>query len=335
MSRPEATVPTWPSTSRAHGTSGSPSPTEPTSTRWTRPPSTAGLTSSSSTSPASAPRLTGQPTGRSASGLFDRDGHPRESRCPRPDPAALELRSARWPPSRRLKPIRVLFENGAGAGPGRSPTPALSSPSPVPGARDPRRALVSRRWRTLRVAPVKNAGADRFTWNPARPPGQRTSPAATTVVACGRPPRVSLDSESGGTAVAYVTAQLRANTVVIGGGAVQLWLKSSARTVDLQVTITEVRPDGKETFVQNGWLRANERRLGPGLEHAARAGPEPAGPRRARPAPRPLRQGHRAPVLRGPRLPSRGTHPDRRLGAGWRPARLGASPRPSLTGGPR
>jgi predicted acyl esterase len=31
--------------------------------------------------------------------------------------------------------------------------------------------------------------------------------------------------------------------------------------VDLQVTLTEVRPDGKETFVQNGWLRANERKL--------------------------------------------------------------------------
>jgi uncharacterized protein len=31
--------------------------------------------------------------------------------------------------------------------------------------------------------------------------------------------------------------------------------------VDLQATISEVRPDGKETFVQSGWLRANERKL--------------------------------------------------------------------------
>jgi hypothetical protein len=31
--------------------------------------------------------------------------------------------------------------------------------------------------------------------------------------------------------------------------------------VDLQATVTEVRPDGKETFVQGGWLRANERKL--------------------------------------------------------------------------
>jgi predicted acyl esterase len=27
------------------------------------------------------------------------------------------------------------------------------------------------------------------------------------------------------------------------------------------VTISEVRPDGKETFVQGGWVRANERKL--------------------------------------------------------------------------
>jgi predicted acyl esterase len=61
-----------------------------------------------------------------------------------------------------------------------------------------------------------------------------------------------------------VSAPLAANTVVIGGGAVQLWIKASTPSVDLQATISEVRPDGKETFVQDGWLRASERKLGPG-----------------------------------------------------------------------
>ncbi len=50
---------------------------------------------------------------------------------------------------------------------------------------------------------------------------------------------------------------------MIGAGAVKLWVRSSTPNVDLQVTVTEVRPDGKETFVQNGWVRANERRLDP------------------------------------------------------------------------
>jgi hypothetical protein len=66
-----------------------------------------------------------------------------------------------------------------------------------------------------------------------------------------------------GTSVAYLGAPLGADTAVIGAGAVQLWIKASKPSVDLQVTVTEVRPDGKETYVQSGWLRANERKLDP------------------------------------------------------------------------
>ena len=40
-----------------------------------------------------------------------------------------------------------------------------------------------------------------------------------------------------------------------------LWVRSSTPDVDLQATISEVRPDGNETFVQNGWIRASERKL--------------------------------------------------------------------------
>jgi predicted acyl esterase len=38
-------------------------------------------------------------------------------------------------------------------------------------------------------------------------------------------------------------------------------VQSSTPDVDLQATVSEVRPDGNETFVQNGWLRASERKL--------------------------------------------------------------------------
>jgi predicted acyl esterase len=64
-----------------------------------------------------------------------------------------------------------------------------------------------------------------------------------------------------GTAVSYVTAPLTKNTTVVGSGSVTLWVRSSTPDVDLQATISEVRPDGKETFVQNGWIRASERKL--------------------------------------------------------------------------
>jgi predicted acyl esterase len=42
---------------------------------------------------------------------------------------------------------------------------------------------------------------------------------------------------------------------------VNVWVRSSTPDVDLQATVSEVRPDGKETFVQNGWLRGDERKL--------------------------------------------------------------------------
>jgi predicted acyl esterase len=67
-----------------------------------------------------------------------------------------------------------------------------------------------------------------------------------------------------GTMVSYITAPLRKDTTVIGGGAVDVWVKSATPNVDLQATISEVTPQGKEVFVQNGWIRGNERALDPG-----------------------------------------------------------------------
>jgi predicted acyl esterase len=60
---------------------------------------------------------------------------------------------------------------------------------------------------------------------------------------------------------------LKTNTTVIGGGAVYVWVESSTSDVDLQATVSEVRPDGNETFVQNGWIRASERKLSTGSDN--------------------------------------------------------------------
>ena len=51
--------------------------------------------------------------------------------------------------------------------------------------------------------------------------------------------------------------------VIAGPSSLDLHLRSSARDTDLQVTLSEVRPDGNETYVQNGWLRASHRKLDP------------------------------------------------------------------------
>ncbi|MGH2799620.1 MAG: CocE/NonD family hydrolase C-terminal non-catalytic domain-containing protein, partial [Thermoleophilaceae bacterium] len=61
--------------------------------------------------------------------------------------------------------------------------------------------------------------------------------------------------------LSYVTDPLESDTTVIGAGRVDVWVRSSKPNVDLQATISEVRPDGKEAYVQSGWVRGEMRKL--------------------------------------------------------------------------
>lgn len=64
-----------------------------------------------------------------------------------------------------------------------------------------------------------------------------------------------------GTALEFLSDPLAEDTVVIGFGSADLWVASSTGDTDLEVTITEVRPDGTEVLVQGGWLRASQRTI--------------------------------------------------------------------------
>jgi predicted acyl esterase len=64
-----------------------------------------------------------------------------------------------------------------------------------------------------------------------------------------------------GTGVGFITPPLDTDTVVVGPGSADLWIASDAADTDLEVTISEVRPDGTEIYVQSGWLRASHRAL--------------------------------------------------------------------------
>jgi uncharacterized protein len=64
-----------------------------------------------------------------------------------------------------------------------------------------------------------------------------------------------------GSSLSFVTEPYTEDVVLLGHGSVDLWLKSSATDADLEVTIAEIRPDGMETLIQSGWLRASHRAL--------------------------------------------------------------------------
>jgi predicted acyl esterase len=163
-----------------------------------------------------------------------------------------------------LKPVRVLFENGAGGLQPGLPYPTFErsfDAFPIPGT-------TARTWyfgADGTLGDAAGTGADSFTWNPAARPltdfsgdtGSGSGGLWTTAPAYDWRPNPA------GTSVSYTTAPLPQDTTVIGAGLVKAWVKTSVPDVDLQATITEVRPDGKEVFVQSGWLRADERALDP------------------------------------------------------------------------
>ena len=64
-----------------------------------------------------------------------------------------------------------------------------------------------------------------------------------------------------GTGVGYVTPRFRTDTLVAGSGSADLWIDAGQADTDLEVTISEVRRDGTEIYVQSGWLRASQRAL--------------------------------------------------------------------------
>jgi putative CocE/NonD family hydrolase len=73
-----------------------------------------------------------------------------------------------------------------------------------------------------------------------------------------------------GGSLSYTTSALARDLEVFGPSSVDLWLASTGPDTDLQVTLSEVRPDGQEVYVQRGWLRASHRRLDPARTTALR-----------------------------------------------------------------
>ena len=64
-----------------------------------------------------------------------------------------------------------------------------------------------------------------------------------------------------GEAVVFETDAFTEDLLLAGTGRVSLSLQADEADADLQVTITEVRPDGNEMYVQSGWLRASHRAI--------------------------------------------------------------------------
>ncbi|MCW2755764.1 MAG: peptidase [Marmoricola sp.] len=173
--------------------------------------------------------------------------------------------------------VRVLFDNGAGSTPlvaaatkPGNPYPGYEhdfSTFPVPGT-------VARSWYLasggrLTGAPTKARRVEKYTANPRAIAATDFTGKTGSGGLWGNASQWSWTwlQRPAGTAVSYVTKPLTGNTTVLGAGAVYVWVRSSKPNVDLQATVSEVRPDGKETYVQSGWVRGNERALATGSDN--------------------------------------------------------------------
>ena len=76
-------------------------------------------------------------------------------------------------------------------------------------------------------------------------------------------PGYSWDQEPDGSAAVFVSPPLEEDLTLAGPASADLWIRSSTEEADIGVTLSEVRPDGKETYIQSGVLRGTMRKAGP------------------------------------------------------------------------
>jgi uncharacterized protein len=170
----------------------------------------------------------------------------------------------------KLPAIRVLFDNGAGEAP---PGGTTAAGNPYPGFEQsfsefPIPGTTAKSWYlgpggTLNESPSTVKGVDSYTSDAKATPLTDYGANTGTGGLWGNASQWEYNwvQPPAGTAVSYVSAPLTTDTTAVGAGAIKLSVESSTPDVDLQATVSEVGPDGNETFVQNGWIRASERKL--------------------------------------------------------------------------
>ncbi len=190
--------------------------------------------------------------------------------------------------------VRVLFDNGGGSAGRGALEPVWSADFtswPPPQARATTFDLGSD---GRLIAPPAPAPASIVSFRPdpsARP---------ATDLPEGNPwaalPPYQWTPVTGSDGLGFVSAPLTHDLTVVGPASLDLWVKSTAPDTDLQATVSEVRPDGKELFMQTGELRASDRALDRGASTATHPVPTYAGAT-ARPLPPGRYTEMRIPIL--------------------------------------
>jgi uncharacterized protein len=151
--------------------------------------------------------------------------------------------------------VHVLFDNGAGpAGPGAiQSTYSADFASWPPAGTVETLSLGSHG--SLRPGALASPGASTFRLDPSVRPATSLPPGGNPWLADPGWQWTPVPAADG---TAFETAPFTAATTIVGPATLDLWVKSAAPVVDLQVTVTEARPaTGQEEYVTSGFLRSS------------------------------------------------------------------------------
>ena len=157
--------------------------------------------------------------------------------------------------------VRVLMDNGGGPW----GTGSIGSPWELDFTSWPPKEVKATRYYLGSAGALgakPSAGSAKYTADPKARPAQ-TLPGNGSADAWKAQPPYNWAPLAPGKGLGWSTSKLASDLAIAGPSSLDLWVKSSARDTDFQVTLSEVRPDGNETYIQNGWLRASHRKLDP------------------------------------------------------------------------
>jgi len=155
--------------------------------------------------------------------------------------------------------LRVLFDNGGGdLGPG-----ALQPTFEAGYSQWPPRGTVTRYYLgTQGSLSAAKGAATRVSFRPD--PTVRPAIDLPSGNAWAAQPPYDWTTVPAANGLGFETPAFASATTVVGPASLDLWLRSSAPSTDLQVTVTEVRPgETQEEYVTSGFLRSTNHTLAP------------------------------------------------------------------------
>ncbi|MBM4361632.1 MAG: CocE/NonD family hydrolase [Deltaproteobacteria bacterium] len=108
------------------------------------------------------------------------------------------------------------------------------------------------------AAAAPSGGEVSYTGDPSKRPLQTLGGSAEGDAWAALPP-YTWAPVAEGAGLGFSTDPLTEDVVMAGTSSLDLEVQSSAADTDIQVTLSDVRPDGKEMYVQSGWIRATHR----------------------------------------------------------------------------